>query len=58
MQSLRQLEMRSDYYSEMIEGLSVFEKIERNFEEIDFLLKQKNVLFAAELVRKQTDLLR
>ena len=31
--------MKSFYYQEMIDGLKIFEKIERIFEEIDFLYK-------------------
>jgi hypothetical protein len=36
----------------MIEGVQVFEKMERNFEEIDFLTKSNNLLFAAKKVQK------
>jgi hypothetical protein len=31
--------MKSVYYQEMIDGLKIFEKIERSFEEIDFLFQ-------------------
>lgn len=58
LQNLRHLEMKSEYYQEMIDGLKVFEKIERNFEEIEFLFKQHNVLAAATLYSNLNEMIK
>lgn len=39
--------MKSLYYQEMIDGLKIFEKIERYFEDIDFLFAKNNILSAS-----------
>eukprot|EP00347_Sterkiella_histriomuscorum_P021714 403333020 len=45
--TFRQLEFKSLYYQELIEGLQVFEKIERMIEEVEFLSQQQNLIQAS-----------
>ena len=45
--SFQQLELKSLYYQDMIEGLQTFEKIERLIETVEFLYNQENLLSAS-----------
>lgn len=40
------MELKSVFYQEVIEGIQVFEKIERMFEGLEFSLAQDNLLAA------------
>ncbi|CDW72803.1 UNKNOWN [Stylonychia lemnae] len=50
--NFRQLEFKSLYYQELIEGLQIFEKIERMIEEVEFLSGQQNLLSASQKFRE------
>jgi hypothetical protein len=45
--NFKQLEYKSQYYQDLIEGLSTFETIERLIENIEFLSSQSNLLSAS-----------
>lgn len=47
LQTFKQMELKSFYYQEMIEGLQVLSRVERLFESIEFLSRQSNVLAAS-----------